>query len=261
MAERESVARTLAVAAAVALFCSVLVSAAVYWLRPIQLAYRSMDQNRAVLVATGSIGLEDSLSDRDIVDRFLELDVRIIDLDAGVDTNTDAVAAAGYDYRGAIDDPQQTREISSEKDSAGLSRRPWQMPVYILRRGAAIERIALPVYGRGMWSTIHGIVSLGPDLATIAGVRFHEHGETPGIGDRIQNPAWTAQWIGKRIYADDGRLVLRIGSGGGGAAGPDRVDAITGATVTVSAVDRLVRYWFGEDGYGPFLANLRLELR
>jgi Na+-transporting NADH:ubiquinone oxidoreductase subunit C len=35
------------------------------------------------------------------------------------------------------------------------------------------------------------------------------------------------------------------------------VDAITGATVTSSALGDIVRYWLGDDGYGPFLATLR----
>lgn len=256
MAERESPFRTLGVAGAVALFCSLLVSTAVYWLRPIQLAYRSIDQNRAVLLAAGLIEREAVLSDRDIVERYLELDAGIVDLAAAAFTDTDAVTAAGYDYRSAADDPGRTHEIPREHDGANLGRRPQQMPVYVLRRGGALERIVLPVYGRGMWSTIHGFVSLGPDLATVVGVHFYEHGETPGIGDRIENPAWTAQWNGKRLYDTNGTRVLRIGADAGSAAS-ERVDAITGATVTVSAIDKLIGYWFGDDGYGPFLARLR----
>jgi Na+-transporting NADH:ubiquinone oxidoreductase subunit C len=110
-----------------------------------------------------------------------------------------------------------------------------------------------------MWSTIHGFIALGPDLATVAGVRFHEHGETPGIGDRIEDRAWLASWAGKRAYGDAGEVVLRIG---GTRADPAaHVDAITGATVTVGAVDRLVSFWLGPAGYGPFLAALRAEER
>jgi Na+-transporting NADH:ubiquinone oxidoreductase subunit C len=250
--ERESVPKTLAVAAAVALFCSLFVSAAVYSLRPIQLAHRSLDRSRAILVAAGLLGVDEAASERDIVDRYLDLEARIVDLDLGSFTDADRVSAAAYDYRSA-GDPGGTAQHADAAEGAAPIRRPRYMPVYLLRRGRAVERIVLPVYGPGMWSTIHGYVSLGSDLTTIAGVRFHEHGETPGIGDRIQNPAWAGQWGGKRMYAEDGGLALRIGSEGGD------VDAITGASVTVAAVDGLVRYWFGEDGYGPFLANLRSE--
>jgi Na+-transporting NADH:ubiquinone oxidoreductase subunit C len=258
MAERESVARTLAVAGGVALVCSLLVSSAVYWLRPIQLAYGSIQQNRAILVAAGLATIDDEISDRDIVDRYLEFETRIVDLDTDTFTDADESTAMSYEYRRAMDYSEQSVEIPRDMAIEGLARRPRYMPVYVLRRGRAIERIVLPVYGRGMWSTIHGFVSLSSDLATVAGVRFYEHGETPGIGDRIQNPAWAAQWVGKRAYADDGTLVLGIGAPAGGSPG-DRVDAITGATVTVTAVNRFVRYWLGEDGYGPLLAKLRAE--
>lgn len=257
MGERESVGRTLAVAGGVALICSLLVSAAVYWLRPFQLAYRSLEQNRAVLTAAGLARVDEALSDREIVERFLVLEARIVDLDADAFAEASPTAAAGYDYRDAIDDPEQSVAIAAEHDVAGLGRRPRRMPAYVLRDAQGVELIVVPVYGRGMWSTVYGYVALGPDLSTVVGVRFHEHGETPGIGDRIQSPAWIAQWAGKRMFGNDGTLALRVGTPAGDSAASDRIDAITGATVTVTAVDRLVRYWFGVDGYGPFLANLR----
>lgn len=257
--ERESVTRTLLVAGGVALFCSLFVSTAVYWLRPIQAVYQSMEQNRAIVSAAGLTAQGAELSDREVVDAYLELDVRLVDLSTGRFVDSDTASNAEFDYRAAMNDPARTQSIPSEQDAAGIGRRPTTMPVYLLREGRALRRIVLPVYGQGMWSTIRGFVGLEPDLATVAGVTFHEHGETPGIGDRIQNDAWLASWRDKRVYSEDGDLVLRIGPGAGNGTRTDRVDAITGATVTVTAVDALIRYWFGEDGYGPFLARLRRE--
>lgn len=256
MAKRESVAKTLAVAAGVALFCSLLVSATVYWLRPIQLAYRSLDEDRAIVIAAGLATPEQDLADGEIVSRYLRLEPRLVDLDTGEFAEVDAATARNYAFRSAADDPLQSRAIADELDLARLGRRPRLMPVYVLRDGEALQRLVLPVFGRGMWSMIYGFVSLESDLTTIAGIYFHEHGETPGIGDRIEDPAWTSSWAGKRVYADDGAVVLRVG---GGAAPRDRerVDAITGATITVQGVDGLIRYWFGGDGYGPFLTRLR----
>ena len=46
---------------------------------------------------------------------------------------------------------------------------------------------------------------------------------------------------------------------GGSAAAQHEVDAITGATVTTDAVTQLIRYWFGPNGYGPFIDYLRLQ--
>jgi Na+-transporting NADH:ubiquinone oxidoreductase subunit C len=255
MPERESTVRTLAVAATVAFVCSLLVSGAVAWLRPIQLAYRSVEQNRAVLVAAGLAAPGEVLDDRAVVARFLELEPRLVDLDAGRYVNADAAMIAAYDFRAAADDPVASREIAPERDTASLGQRPLLMPVYLREEGGRLEAIVLPVYGRGMWATIHGYLVLDGDLQTVANVLFYEHGETPGIGDRIQNPGWIAQWAGKRAIGSDGTPVLRVGSGNADAA--ERVDAITGATITVNAVDGFVRYWLGADGYGPFLSALR----
>jgi Na+-transporting NADH:ubiquinone oxidoreductase subunit C len=257
MRPRESVVRTLAVAAGVALVCSLLVSSAVYWLRPIQLAYSSVERNRAVLVAAGLVERDAELTERELADRYLALEPRLVDLDAGRFVNADASIVASYDYRAAMDDPERSREIAAAADIASLGSRPRLMPVYLQRVDSELARIVLPVYGRGMWSTIYGYVVLGADLRTVANASFYEHGETPGIGDRIQNAEWLGSWIGKLAYAPDGEVVLRIGGGDGPAA--SRIDAITGATVTVTAVDRFVRYWLGDDGYGPFLAGLRAE--
>jgi Na+-transporting NADH:ubiquinone oxidoreductase subunit C len=244
MNERESITRTLFVAAAVAFVCSLIVSGAVYWLRPIQLAYRSVEQNRAVLVAAGLAAQAEALDDDEVVDRFLGLESRLVDLDAGAFVSADVRVVGSYDFRAAADDPAASREIAPESDLASLGRRPLLMPVYLRQAGGELDRIVLPVYGKGMWSTIFGYLVLEGDLLTIANASFYEHGETPGIGDRIQDPKWIAQWAGKRAYDEDGSPAFRI-------------DAITGATVTVESVDRLVRYWLSDDGYGLFLAKLR----
>ncbi len=260
MAERESIGRTLLVAGGVALVCSLIVSSTVYWLRPIQLAYRSLDQNFAIIVAAGLAAPDATLPDSEVVERFLRLESRLIDLDSGTYAEQSSLTAQTYDFQAAADNPAQSREISKVEDIAGLGRRPDLMPVYILRTGETIDRVVLPIYGRGMWSTIYGYLCIEGDLLTVATVHFYEHGETPGIGDRIQDPAWIARWVGKRIYADDGTLTLRVGTGGVGSGAFAPVDAITGATVTVTAVDKFVRYWLGDAAYGPFLANLRNEL-
>ncbi|NIW24179.1 MAG: NADH:ubiquinone reductase (Na(+)-transporting) subunit C [Gammaproteobacteria bacterium] len=257
MNERESVARTLGIAAGVAVFCSLLVSLAVLWLRPIQLAYASIERNRAVVQAAGLIERGAKLDAREIVDRFLDLEVRIVDLDTGAFSGD--VSPTTYDFRIAMNDPDQTRPIPDELDIASLGRRPIYLPVYVLRSDSEIEQIVLPIYGQGMWATIHGFISIGADFATVEGVAFYEHGETPGIGDRFLEPDWLAQWQGQRVYDDSQRLVFRIGADDVSPVVTDTIDAITGATITVSAIERLVRYWLGDDGFGPFLATQRSE--
>ena len=37
------------------------------------------------------------------------------------------------------------------------------------------------------------------------------------------------------------------------------VDGLSGATMTSNGVSRLVHYWFGDGGFGPFLQKLPKE--
>jgi Na+-transporting NADH:ubiquinone oxidoreductase subunit C len=241
MLDKESPAWVLGFAATIALGCSLIVATTVYWLRPIQAAFSAVEYNRVILAAAGLVEPGIELSDREVVDRFLDLDTRIVDLETQSYTN--AVDPLTYDYRAA----------------ASVEGRPRYMPVYILELDGQTERIVLPVFGRGMWSTIYGAVTLRGDFRTIAGVLFYEHGETPGIGDRIENPAWLAQWRGKQIFDDAGEVCFNIG---GREIGPCNIDGITGATVTVSSIDDMIRDWFGPNGYGPYLRRLAAgELR
>jgi Na+-transporting NADH:ubiquinone oxidoreductase subunit C len=256
---KESAPRVLLVAFGVALFCALFVSTAVYWLRPIQATHLSIGQNRAVLVAAGLVAPDEELSDSELLSRFAAVHTQLVDLETGRVVESDPVLAGLYDYRVAIADPEQIVAISEDQDTAGLGSRPRIMPMYRLRGGQTETRIVLPVYGRGMWSTIHGFIGLDGDFSTVTGVTFHELGETAGIGDRIQRPGWLASWAGKRVYRDDGTVGIRIGTDLNGANPIERVDSITGATVTVTAVDGFVRYWLGPDAWGPVLGALRAD--
>lgn len=240
--KRESITRTLLTVAAVALVCSAMVATAVYLLRPMQKAYAQLDRNRAILAA---IGVDTAaMDDRTVVSAFLELDARLVDL--ALDDFTPAPAMTtpwGYDHWSGPDQAEET--------PATL------VPVYVGWRDGALDRLVLPVHGSGMWSTIYAYVALQPDLATIAELVIYRHGETPGIGDRIEEPGWLARWSGKRIEDDAGTLRLDVVRNPHDSA--YQVDLISGASVTSDAVGDLLRHWLGADGYGPLLQRLRQE--
>jgi Na+-transporting NADH:ubiquinone oxidoreductase subunit C len=254
---KESVFRTLSVAAGVALVCSLIVSTAVFLLRPYQLAYSAVDRNRAILEALEILSPDDEVEARAIVTRFVDLDQRVVDLNSG--SFTTDVDAATYDFREATQNPQAMVEIPAPEDIGGIGSRPQFMPVYLVVEGGDLQRIALPFYASGMWSTIYGYVALESDLQTIAGVVFYEHGETPGIGDRILDPQWLGSWRAKRVYGPEGDVRFSITANAQAAQAQYRVDSITGATVTVKAVNDAIQYWFSDHGYGRFLARLAEE--
>jgi Na+-transporting NADH:ubiquinone oxidoreductase subunit C len=237
----ESTLKTLGFAVGVAFFCALLVSAAVHWLRPIQFAANSIGYTRAILETARLVAAEDALTDREIIDRFLDFEMRVIDLETG--RFADLMTPATYDYRTEV--------------NAGRTEHPRYMPAYLLYEEERLTLMVMPFYGPGMWSTIHGLVALEADLATVAGVTIHDHGETPGIGDRIQAPEWLAGWRGKRIYDPDGNYRFQVKALPDPDLAPYTVDAISGATITVSAVDQAMAQWFGSTGYEPVLATLR----
>lgn len=76
----------------------------------------------------------------------------------------------------------------------------------------------------------------------------------------MDNPSWKALWPGKRVYDADGKVVLRVIKGKADPGRPEavhQVDGLSGATLTSRGVDNLIHYWLGEQGFAPFLANLR----
>jgi Na+-transporting NADH:ubiquinone oxidoreductase subunit C len=247
--------RTLLVTTAVAVGCALFVSTAVYWLRPLQVAHASVEQNRAILDAVGLLPDGEPLSDRQAATLLSRLEPLIVDLESGMPVPE--VDARTYDQRAAAGDASTSVSIPTTEDVAALGRRARYARIYILPAHGGIERIVLPVHGQGMWSTIYGYLCLESDLNTIAGVSFYEHGETPGIGDRILAPEWRRDWIGKRLYDASGELRFRVIPGSSASAPAHSVDAITGATVTSEAVGSMIRYWFGSHGFEPLLKALR----
>lgn len=240
----DGVGRTLFVALVLCVFCSLVVSAAAVGLRPLQEANRALDRQRNILLAAGLYTPE-----RKVADLFDRVESRWVDLSSGRFVETPD--------RDAL---EEQISIPRSRDIAGIKTRPRYVEVYVVREGGELHTIILPVQGLGLYSTLHGFVALAGDGNTVQGIRVYEHGETPGLGGEVDNPRWLALWPGKRIYDRDSKPRLRVVKGGVDPESSDAayaVDAITGATLTSRGVSRMLQYWFGEDGYGPFLASVR----
>ena len=99
------------------------------------------------------------------------------------------------------------------------------------------------------------ILALESDANTVAAVKFHDHDETPGFGANIEKESWTRHWGGKEISDAAGAIVIEVVKGR--AKGVHEVDGISGATRTGNGISKLIRFWLGPDGYGPYLNRLR----
>lgn len=99
--------------------------------------------------------------------------------------------------------------------------------------GSATNAVVFPGSGAGLWGQIDGLVGLDATLKTVTGVTFLRQNETPGLGARIEEPWFKRQFAGKT-----GPFAM-VPEGTHSEA-PDRFDAITGATVTSTAVRDLL---------------------
>ena len=132
-------------------------------------------------------------------------------------------------------------------------------PVYLVMDGARTEQVILPIEGAGLWSTMYGYLAVENDGNTVRGLRFYSHGETPGLGDQIDKPAWREQWHGKKLYDQDGEPQIEVVKGPAPDDSEYQIDGLAGATLTGRGVSNFVRYWIGEEGYGPYLKTLSEE--
>ncbi len=241
----------------VALVCSVLVSGAAIGLRPIQQRNALVERSRHIVALSGLVDPGQALSGAEILEAVEQMDQRVLDIETG--EFDDSIEPALFDPRAAALDPELGVAIAPDQDLARLGRRSRYEIVYVVWDGDGIKRVILPIVGQGMWSTMYGFIALEDDLNTIGAATFYEQGETAGLGDKITDSDWLATWQGKALFGSDGRFRFRVAAGPvdpGSAAAAHEVDAISGATVTGSSVTRLVQYWFGPNGYGPFLENL-----
>lgn len=253
MSSNDKTSKILLVALSLCLVCSVIVSTAAVLLKPAQEANKSLDKKRNILQAAGM--LEPDVS---IEEQFASVDTRVVDLRTG--KFADDVDPERYDQRKAAKDPAQSLKLDSDQDVAKISRRENYAVIYLVEgEGGELDKIILPVHGYGLWSTLYGFVALEADANTVAGLGFYEHGETPGLGGEVDNPRWKALWPGKQVYKD-GTVKIGLVKGSVDPAGANadwEIDGLSGATLTARGVTNLVQFWLGEDGFEPFLENLR----
>jgi Na+-transporting NADH:ubiquinone oxidoreductase subunit C len=151
-------------------------------------------------------------------------------------------------------------EVDIEKNEETL-------PIYIRMNNEKIEGIALPIAGKGLWSTIFGYIALNPDTDSVLGIQFYKHGETPGLGGEVEKKWFTDNFVNhpikesngeipyvpKKIRNENGKIIsISVIKGGvdyskSNKSAIRQVDGISGATVTADGVsdfllEDLLRY-------------------
>ncbi|MBN1359045.1 MAG: FMN-binding protein [Sedimentisphaerales bacterium] len=98
------------------------------------------------------------------------------------------------------------------------------------------QAFAVRFSGPGLWGPIEGFLALEPDMRTIRAVTFYHQEETPGLGGEISASWFREQFVGKSVVDATGEPGITIG----GAAGPNSVNAITGATMTCDKLEAIL---------------------
>lgn len=259
MSAKNSNVTTLVTALVLCLVCSVMVSAVAVGLKPKQTANSTLDFNKNVLIAAGRFD-PNTESNSVVAERFKEFEVHLVNLETGKFATEEEAQSAGitdvanYDIAKAARTPSLSTPL--ENDIAAIGGKPKFGKAYVAKNASGeIETLVLPFHGAGLWGQIYGLLTLDKDFNTIKGVNFYQHKETPGLGSRITEESWRAQWLDKKVHNDNGEVIMGVAKAG--TAKPTEVDGISGATLTGRGVHNMVQFWLGKDGYQPFLDNLK----
>lgn len=270
--QTESNKQTLIVATCLCLVCSVMVSTAAVVLRPAQQIQKTLDIQKNILKVAG------------IYDKTLKVDSQfkvvepvLIEL-AGkrpriTDPSEEGINLKTYDPRKAAKKEHDSVEVNPPGSLPQIARREIYTIAYEIRKeDGNLDQVILPIYGKGLWSTLYGFIAVDANGQTIRGITFYEHGETPGLGGEVDNPVWKAVWTGKSAFAASDIAAasfdhlptptVKVAKGEVTANTPQaefKVDGLSGATITSNGVTAFVRYWLGPDAFGSYLQQIRSE--
>ena len=141
-----------------------------------------------------------------------------------ISKNQQTAVRASILYSVGIDAGDDANDIFSKKANEKNFN---EMTYYSIDTGQG-NAYAIPFEGPGLWGAIRGYIGVSPDMSSILGLAFTEQNETPGLGGRIDEEWYKAQFKDTKLTG-----VLEYGSESG-------LDAITGATSTSNAVLKIL---------------------
>ena len=253
---RDSTGYTIGFAVAVCVLCGIGVAGAAVALGPRQAENKILDQQKQVLLVAGLMQPGQQVSPDEVKGLFTKnIRPEVIKLKTGEEDKS--VKAEGFDQRRAQKDPATS--TAAPDNAAKVFRLPNNALVYHVLKDGKTDMLILPIEGYGLWSVLYGYLAVDKDANTIKGITFYQHGETPGLGGEVDNPKWKALWPGRKIYDDKGQPAISVikGRAGDPKTDPYLVDGLSGATITSNGVSNLMKFWFGKDGFGPYMAKFK----
>nr|WP_275983584.1 Na(+)-translocating NADH-quinone reductase subunit C [Morganella morganii] len=249
---KDSVARTFIVVFVLCLVCSIVVAGSAVGLKSTQQAQILLDKQRNILDVAGLLTPSMTADEIDAVyKKFIR--AKMVDLKTGQMTDS----TGKYDLNDELRSDETSIALSPEEDLAKIRRRANSAEIYLVQNEQGeTSKIVLPVYGSGLWSVMYAFVAIDVDGITSEGISYYQHGETPGLGGEVDNPQWRKQWIGKKLFNEDGIPAIKIVRSGT-TDSPYGIDGLSGATLTSNGIQHMFDFWLGDNGFGPFLKTVR----
>jgi Na+-transporting NADH:ubiquinone oxidoreductase subunit C len=130
-------------------------------------------------------------------------------------------------------------DIQTEYKDKKLKEKDKNYPLFVAMKDGKKQYI-IPVVGKGLWGPVWGNICLDEDMTTIVGASFGHKGETPGLGAEISQKFFVDRWIGEKISDENGEFAkFEIVKDGSGTTKPQKVDGITGGTITSKGVEEM----------------------
>jgi Na+-transporting NADH:ubiquinone oxidoreductase subunit C len=191
-------------ALSVALFFSMLITAAANMLKPLQMENMALDKRTNLLEAAGLVPEGRKPTPEDIK-RIYDTRIREVYVNP----------------KGQI--------MTSPADST--------LQLYLIHTDQQVQGYIVPIITRGLWGKIYGYLAFEQDGQTVAGFSVYNHSETPGLGGEIESNWFQNNFKGKKILNDHNQFVS-VGIAKGRAENLPKqlqdhyVDGISGATLT-----------------------------
>ena len=180
----------------------------------------------------------------------------IQELNVEIDSKKNILSCLGY--KQTAEKPWTTDEIKKIFDNnieMNFTKKE-NRPIYVDRREGAIQGYAIPISGKGLWSTLYGYFAVEPDGVTAKGITFYAHKETPGLGGEVDKSWFKDNFIGKRFVNENGELVgIKVVKGKADPNNKYEVDGISGATITSKGVETFLASDLKK--YETFFKNIR----
>ena len=180
----------------------------------------------------------------------------IQELNVEIDSKKNILSCLGY--KQSMEKPWTTDEIKKIFDNnieMNFTKEE-NHPIYVDRRKGVIRGYAIPISGKGLWSTLYGYFAVEPDGITAKGITFYAHKETPGLGGEVDKSWFKDNFIGKRFVNENGELVgIKVVKGKADPNNKYEVDGISGATITSKGVETFLASDLKK--YETFFKNIR----